>query len=57
MTVSFNQSIYNVNEDDGLVQVVLVLNNSVGTDNTVQVKTNDNTAIGEWTKFISKYYQ
>ena len=47
VTVSFNHSTYSVNEDDGLVQPVLMLNDSVATNVTVQVKTNDITAVGE----------
>ena len=42
-----------VNENDELVQVVLVLNNSVATNVTIQVKTNDSTATGEHTKSIN----
>ena len=52
MSVSFNQSTYIVNESDGLLEVVLVLNNSVAIDITVQVRTNDNTAIGKQTNSI-----
>ena len=46
--ISFNQSDYSIDENDGLVQPVLVLINSVLTDNvTVQIRANDITATGE----------
>ena len=41
-----------INENDGLVQPVLVLNNSVATDITLQVITNDITATGEYINII-----
>ena len=47
VTVSFSQSTYSVNEDDGVVQPVLVLSNPTSTDITVQVRSNDNTATGK----------
>ena len=47
MSVSFNQSTYIVNENDGLVQPALVLNVSIATDITVEVRSSDNTATGE----------
>ena len=47
-TVSFNQSTYSVNEDDGPAQPVLVLSNPSSTDITVQVISSDDiTATGE----------
>ena len=49
ITVTFNQSTYSVDEDNGLVQPVLILSNPSSTDITVQVITDDNTATGEWT--------
>ena len=52
MSISFNQSTYVVNENDGLVEVVLVLNNLTGFDVTVQVA-NDNTATGEHLRSIN----
>jgi len=45
--VSFSQSTYSVDEDDGPVQPVLVLSNPSSTDITVQVGSNDITATGE----------
>ena len=52
VSVSFNQSTYMINKNDGLVQPVLVLNNSVTTDITLQVITNDITATGEYINII-----
>ena len=52
VSVSFNQSTYMINENDGLVQPVLVLSNSVATDITLQVITNDITATGEYISII-----
>ena len=45
--MSFNQSTYSVDEDDGPAQPVLVLSNPSSTDITVQVRSNDITATGE----------
>ena len=56
VTVSFIQSTYIVNENEGLLQAVLVLSTSVRTDITVQVGTNDNTAIGEHLKPTTSDY-
>ena len=56
VSISFNQSTYIVNENEGLVEVVLVLNNSIGFDITVQVETDDNTATGEHLRSITTYY-
>ena len=48
LTVSFNESTYIVNKNDGLVQPVLVLNESSSTDITVQViMADDITKFGE----------
>ena len=47
VSISFNQSIYSVDEDDGPAQPVLVLSNPSSTDITVQVRNNDITATGE----------
>ena len=55
LNVSFSQSTYSVNEDDGLVQPVLVLSNPSSTDITVQVRDNSNTATGEYTQ--QHYYK
>ena len=47
INVTFDQSTYNINEDDGPVQPVLVLSNPSSTDITVQVRSRDITATGE----------
>ena len=47
VSVSFNQSTYSVDEDDGPAQPVLVLSNPSSTDITVHVRSNDITATGE----------
>ena len=47
ITITFNQSMYNVNEDDGPAQPVLVLSNPSSTDITVQVRDTENTATSE----------
>ena len=44
--VTFNQSTYSVNENDGPAQPVLVLSNPSSTDITVQVNDTQNTATG-----------
>ena len=48
----FSQSTYRVNEDDGTVQFVLVLNTSIAVSVTVQIESNDITAISEYTSLI-----
>jgi len=45
--VTFSQSTYRVDEDDGPAQPILVLSNPLSTDITVQVSSNDITATGE----------
>ena len=45
--MSFNQSTYIVNEDDGLVQIVLVLSHPVSTSATIAVSTTDISAKGK----------
>ena len=52
MSIQINQSTYYINESVGLVQPVLVLNASLATDLTVQVRTTDNTATGKLTKSV-----
>ena len=47
ITMSFNQSTYSVDEEDGPAQPVLVLSNPSSTDITVQVRSNNITATGE----------
>jgi len=45
--VTFSQSTYIVDEDDGPAQPVLILSNPSSTDITVQVTSNDITTTGE----------
>ena len=45
--MSFNQSTYNANEDDRLVQIVLVLSHPVSTSTTITVSTTDISAKGK----------
>ena len=47
ITVSFNQSTFNFNEDIGLAQPVLVLSDPSLTDITIKVRDNQNTATSE----------
>ena len=44
----FNQSMYNVDEDNGPAQLVLVLSNPSSSDITVQVITEDGSATGKY---------
>jgi len=46
-TVNFNQSTYNVDEDDGPAQPVLVLSNPASTDITISVFSTDGSAAGK----------
>ena len=50
-TVGFNQSEYTVDEDDGLVIVVIILSNPLSTDITVLLEDNNGLATG-----INKQY-
>ena len=47
-TLSFNQSVYNINESDGQVQIVLVLSNPSSTNIDVKVKDSNVTAMSKW---------
>ena len=51
ITVSFNQSVYSVNEPYGPAQPVLVLSNPLSTDITVTVSSTGGSATGEWLQF------
>lgn len=54
--VSFNQSIYSVNESDGSIEPVLQLSRRIFTDVTVMIKVTDNTATGKgWHHYITNY--
>ena len=46
-TIDFNQSKYNVDEDDGPAQPVLVLSNPSSTDITISVFSTDGSATGK----------
>jgi len=46
-TVNFNQSTYNVDEDDGPAQPVLVLSDPSSTDITINVFNTDGSATGK----------
>ena len=46
-TLKFNQPTYNVNEDDGPAQPVLVLSNPSSTDITISVFSTDGSATGK----------
>ena len=48
----FNQSMYNVGEDDGPARLILVLSNPLSSDITVQVITEDGSATGEYCNII-----
>jgi len=48
ITVTFDQSTYIVNEDDGPAQPVLVFSNPSSANITVQVISSDRAAIGEY---------
>ena len=50
--VMFNQSMYNVDEDAGAAQLVLVLTNPSSSDITVQVITEDGSATGEYCSIL-----
>ena len=45
--VSFNQSVYNVDENNGYLQVVLALSNPSSTDITIEITDNGITAKGK----------
>ena len=46
-TINFNQSTYNVDEDDGPAQPVLVLSNPSSTDINISVFSTDGSATGK----------
>ena len=50
--MTFEQLAYNVNEDAGPAQPILVLSNSSSTDITVQVTTTDGSATGEYSSIL-----
>ena len=46
LTVKFNQSVYSIDEDEGLVQPVLVLSNPSSYHITIEAFSTDGTATG-----------
>ena len=50
-TVSFNQSVYNVDEENEIVQIVLVLSSSLPNDTIVQVISDAINATGKYVYF------
>ena len=55
ITVSFEQSMYSVNEKAESAQPVLVLSNPSSTDITVQVFNTDGSATGEYCSILINY--
>ena len=51
-TLDFDQSVYSVDEDNGVVQVILLLSNPSSSDITVQVFTTDGSATGNLTLIL-----
>ena len=47
IVVNFEELTYSVDEDDGTVELVLLLSDSLSTDVTIQVVTTDGSATGE----------
>ena len=55
ITVSFEQSMYSVNENAGPAQPVLVLSNPSSTTITVEVFNTDGSATGEYCSILINY--
>ena len=55
INISFNESVYCINEPDGPVQPILVLSNSLSSDITVQVLNIDLTATGKYMNNLIMY--
>ena len=53
-SIRFSQTMYSKAENEGPIEIKLVLNNTLPDDVTVQVVSNDNTATGRYTS-ISTY--
>ena len=51
----FNQSVYSVNEDEGVAQPVLILTSPPSTDVTVEVFTTDGSATGDYCSILIYY--
>ena len=54
--ITFDELTYNVDERSGMAQVALVLSNPLSSDLTVEVTTNDVTALGEHYSMCMNYY-
>ena len=55
ITVMLTEMMYSVDEDDGSVQIGLVLSNTSSTDVTVQVSNTDGSATGEYCSISINY--
>ena len=53
--VSFSQSIYNVNEVDGIIELVLVLRNALPTNVTIMIRNDDNDTTGKYFSVLVYY--
>ena len=53
--MTFNQTAYSVDEDDGPAQPTLVLSNPSATDITVEVTTGGGSATGEYCSILINY--
>ena len=53
ITITFSETTYSVDEDDGPAQPVLVLSNPSATDFTVRVREVEGSATSKQTKYIS----
>ena len=51
----FSETTYSVDEDDGLAQPGLILNNPSSTDTTVQVTSRDGSATGQYCSILINY--
>ena len=54
-SIRFSQTMYSKAENEGPIEIKLVLNNTLPDDVTVQVISNDNTATGRYTSIISMH--
>ena len=54
-TMMFSETIYSVNEKDGLAQIGLVISNPPSTATTVQVTNTDGSATGEYCSILINY--
>ena len=52
LTVSFDQELYEFNEENGVAQPVLVLSSPSSMDITVIINSSDSTAIGQYNNLL-----